>query len=242
MRRDPIITSDNNVLEAIRGCLIASCQPVVDGPMDSPDIVARQALAAEQGGAGGLRVEGIERVKGVAERCQLPLIGITKRDLSDSEVRITPTVEDAERLVRAGANIVAYDATDRHRPCPTSSIVQAIRATGALAMADCASVEDGKRALAEGAEIVASTLAGYTGPASPEHAPPDLQLVEQLAELGAFVIAEGRIQAPFQAAQAISAGADAVVVGSAITRIEHITSWYVAAIQGERSSNPPSTA
>ena len=35
-----------------------------------------------------------------------------------------------------------------------------------------------------------------------------------------------------QAAQAIAAGAHAVVVGSAITRIEHVTGWFAEAVSG----------
>jgi N-acetylmannosamine-6-phosphate 2-epimerase/N-acetylmannosamine kinase len=43
-------------------------------------------------------------------------------------------------------------------------------------------------------------------------------------------MAEGRYQAPGDAAAAVAAGADAVVVGSAITRPEHVTQWFVAAM------------
>lgn len=227
--------TNKNVTKSIRGSLIVSCQPVVGGPLDTVEIIKCQALAAEVGGANGVRVAGVDAVRSVAAASGLPIVGITKRDLDTSPVRITPTIDDVLELADAGAQIIAYDATHRPRPCPTASLVQAIRAAGALAMADCASIEDGQRALAEGAEIIATTLAGYTGPIEEENAPPDFGLVEQFAKLGAFVIAEGRMRSPQQAAQAISAGADSVVVGSAITRIEHITSWYAVAVKDESS-------
>ncbi|MCX7226331.1 MAG: hypothetical protein NT071_12155, partial [Burkholderiales bacterium] len=42
--------------------------------------------------------------------------------------------------------------------------------------------------------------------------------------------AEGRLRTPAHAAQALLEGARAVTVGSAITRVEHITSWFVQAL------------
>ncbi len=40
----------------------------------------------------------------------------------------------------------------------------------------------------------------------------------------------GRIRVPEQAAEAIRLGAGGVVVGSAITRPEHITGWFATAV------------
>jgi N-acetylmannosamine-6-phosphate 2-epimerase/N-acetylmannosamine kinase len=48
------------------------------------------------------------------------------------------------------------------------------------------------------------------------------------------VLAEGRYRTPAQARLAIEAGAYAVVVGSAITRPEHITAWFAEATQKAR--------
>ena len=45
------------------------------------------------------------------------------------------------------------------------------------------------------------------------------------------IIAEGRIHTPHQAKKAIDKGAHAVVVGTAINRIEIITSWFVNGVQ-----------
>jgi len=41
------------------------------------------------------------------------------------------------------------------------------------------------------------------------------------------IIAEGRINTPKLAAEAIRRGAHAVVVGTAINRVEIITNWFV---------------
>ncbi|NAZ36578.1 N-acetylmannosamine-6-phosphate 2-epimerase [Rubellimicrobium sp. CFH 75288] len=219
-----------DLLDGLRGGLIVSCQPVPGGPLDRPDIVAALALAALAGGARGLRIEGVENLRAVRAATRAPVIGLVKTDRADSPVRITPTAAEARALVEAGADVVAFDATDRPRPEPLERIVGAIHEAGALAMADCASLADGRRAAALGCAMLGSTLSGYLGGAVPEG--PDLGLVAELAGLGRFTLAEGRYHAPADAARAVAAGADAVVVGSAITRPEHVTAWFVAAVEG----------
>ncbi len=219
----------SDLLRLLRGGLIVSCQPVPGGPLDRPDITAATALAVLDGGACGLRVEGIANLRAVRSVTSAPIIGLIKVDLASSPVRITPTVEDVRALIEAGADIVAFDATDRERPQPLAQIIAAIRQSGRLAMADCATVEDGRTARSLGVEILGSTMSGYVGDTAPEG--PDLDLVGALAGVGGFVIAEGRYHVPALAAQAMAAGADAVVAGSAITRPEHVTRWFVDAIR-----------
>lgn len=220
------------ILDQLRGNLVVSCQPVVGGPLDQPETVARFALSALDGGARGLRIEGIENLKAVRAVTTAPIIGLLKSDRDDSDVRITATAEEACALARAGADIVAFDATDRPRPTSVAEIVAAIHDEGKLAMADCATLTEGRAAAQTGCAIVGSTLSGYTGPTVPEE--PDFALVEALAELDCFVIAEGRYNVPDYARRAMRAGANAVVVGSAITRPEHITSWFVRAMADVR--------
>lgn len=218
-------------LDVLRGALVVSCQPVTGGPMDRPDIVAAFALAALDGGARGLRIEGIENLRAVRAVTAAPVIGLIKCDLPTTPVRITPLPEQVDALIAAGANIVAFDATDRVRPVPCGELVARIHAGGALAMADCATFNDGRAAAALGCDVLGSTMSGYTGGPVPEG--PDLAILSDLAQLGRFVIAEGRYQVPADAAAALAAGADAVVAGSAITRPEHVTAWFVAAMQSK---------
>ncbi len=216
------------LLDNMRGRLVVSCQPVPGGPMDRPEIVAAFALAALAGGAVGLRIEGVENLRAVRKLTSAPIIGLVKRDLADSFVRITPLLEDVRALAEAGADIIAYDATDRERPVGCAELVAAIHGAGRLAMADCAFPEDGIAAHALGVAVLGSTMSGYTG--GPVPALPDLHLLAALRKTGAFVVAEGRYQSPALAARALVAGADAVVVGSAITRTEHVTGWFVEAM------------
>jgi putative N-acetylmannosamine-6-phosphate epimerase len=213
----------------VRGRLIVSCQPVVGGPMDAPAFVAGLAAAAIAGGAAGLRIEGLANLRAARSVTDLPIIGLVKRAEVGSDVFITPRPDDVAALREAGADIVAFDATRRPRPAPVAALVEAAHAAGALAMADLASEDDARAALAAGVDILGTTLSGYTGGDVPET--PDLALVSALARLGRPVFAEGRYRTPDQAGQAIAAGAACVVVGSAITRVEHITAWFADAVR-----------
>lgn len=198
------------------------------GPLDRPDIVVGFSLAALAGGAKGLRIEGIENVLAVRAATKAPIIGLIKRDLDASPVRITPFEQDVEALANAGADIIAFDATDRQRPCAASALCQTAQGLGKLAMADISSLAEARAAAEFGANLIGTTMSGYTGGDEPEE--PDLLLLSEAVKLGCPVIAEGRIRRPSQAADAIRAGAFSVVVGSAITRPEHITSWFSSAI------------
>jgi N-acylglucosamine-6-phosphate 2-epimerase len=232
---------------ALQGGLVVSCQPVDGGPLDDDAWVARMALAAVAGGAVALRIEGAARLAAVRAALSktvqgplpvplpVPLIGIVKRDLPDSPVRITPWLQDVRDLVAAGANVVAVDATQRPRPVPLTALLAEIHSLGALAMADASCTTDALVAWRAGFDVVGTTLAGYT--AGPEVAVPDLPdlaLVRTLAQAGCRVMAEGRYDTPERAAAALRAGAWAVTVGSAITRLEVVTGWFAHALDEAR--------
>lgn len=219
----------DQILKQIQHGLIASCQPVDDGPMDKPEIVAAMAMAAVAGGAVGLRIEGIENLKAVRKVVNVPIIGIVKRDLSDSPIRITPFLQDIDDLYHAGADIIAFDGTNRLRPTTIEACVQRIHALGAMSMADCSNFAEGMYCQQLGVDLIGSTMSGYTGGETPKE--PDLQLVRDLVTNGCRVMAEGRYNTPELAAIAIKNGAYAVTVGSALTRLEHIVGWFVEAIE-----------
>lgn len=222
----------NTVLEQMRGGLVASCQPVDGGPMDHPQIVAAMAQAAVAGGASALRIEGVANLRAVRPVVTVPIIGIVKTDLPDSPVRITVTLDDVRALADAGADVIAYDATPRPRPDSRETVLAEILRLGKIAMADSATLADGQAALAGGALILGSTLSGYTAETEGLNEGPDFELIRAFKTLGGFVMAEGRINTPALAAEARRAGADAITVGSALTRLEHVTDWFASAIKG----------
>lgn len=223
-----------DILSRIRGGLVASCQPVDNGPMDRPDIVAAMAQACVAGGAVALRIEGVENLRAVRPLVSVPIIGIVKSDLPDSPVRITVLVSEALALAEAGADVIAYDATDRPRPDSKEDILAAILSMGKIAMADSSTLADGQLALAGGAQILGTTMSGYTEATAGLNTGPDFDLIRNFKALGAFVMAEGRFNTPELAAAAMRAGADAVTVGSALTRLEHVTAWFADAVRSER--------
>lgn len=225
--------ANKDVLEKIRYGLIASCQPVDDGPMDKPEIVAAMAAASIVGGAAGIRIEGIENLKAARAAVNAPIIGIVKRDLPDSPVRITPFLQDIEDLAHAGADIIAVDGTNRARPVEIESALKKIKEMGCLAMADCSNLEEGLYCQQLGFDIVGSTMSGYTGGEIPDE--PDYQLVKDLKAAGCYVMAEGRYNTPELAKTAIEIGADCVTVGSALTRLEHIVSWFATSVKSAKS-------
>lgn len=207
-----------------QGGLVVSCQPVPASPLDKPEIIAAMALAAEQAGAVAVRIEGLENLRAVRAVVTLPIIGIIKRDLIDSPVRITPFLEDVDALVQAGADIIAVDGTERSRPVAVRDLLASIHHHGRIAMADCSCEQDGLLCQTLGAELIGTTLSGYTTHEAPKA--PDLALVAALSQAGCRVMAEGRYNSPEWAAHAKQQGAWAVTVGSAITRLEHICQWY----------------
>ncbi|HIF9356151.1 TPA: N-acetylmannosamine-6-phosphate 2-epimerase [Photobacterium damselae] len=220
--------NEQPILKKLKGGFISSCQPVDNGPMDDPNIVAAMAQASVAGGAAGLRIEGVANLKAVRPTVTVPIIGIIKRDLPDSPIRITPFIDDVIALKEAGADIIAIDATHRTRPVEIAALVQEIKAQGCLVMADCSNYDEGIYCQQLGVDIIGSTMSGYTGGEVPTE--PDVELVTCLHNAGCWVMAEGRYNTPELAKVAIEAGASCVTVGSAITRVEHICQWFSSAV------------
>lgn len=218
----------------LHGALIASCQPVENGPMDKIEHIIAMAQAAVAGGAKALRIEGAENVAAVKKAVDVPIVGIIKRDLLASPVRITPLLRDVKALAKAGADIIAFDGTNRERPVSCEELLKEIHRQGCLSMADCGDYHSGIHLAELGCTFIGSTMSGYT---SDEPAPvePDYDLVAKWAKAGLCVIAEGRYNTPQKAAKAIAMGALCVTVGSAITRVEHIASWYSQCMQSATS-------
>lgn len=219
------------LLERLRGGLIVSVQARNGSALDDPQVLAAMARAAEENGAAGVRIQGVRNLEAVRKRVAIPIVGIIKREYEGFEPYITPTLREVREVLECGAEIVAFDATGRPHPdgLEVAALVATVHSGGALAMADCAQSDDGVCAQAAGCDIVATTLCGYTKETQGAHLPA-LDLVEALSQLGTFVICEGGIHAPAAAASALAAGADAVVVGTAITNTEWLVRQYTAAL------------
>jgi N-acylglucosamine-6-phosphate 2-epimerase len=225
-----------------RGSLIVSCQADPRSPFNDPLFIRAFAKAAQLGGAAALRLQGVENIEAVRAEQDLPIIGLIKRHHQDlGDIYITPELLDVTNVINAGADIVAFDATLRKRPVPVADLIHAIHQRGKLAMADISTAVEAVTALESGADYVSTTLSGYTS-YSPPLEGPDLDLISDLAKRDIHPIAEGRIRTPEEARQALERGAFAVVVGSAITRPEVVTRWFLQALEGFiRTSSSSST-
>ena len=221
-----------DVLERLRGGLIVSCQaPTSPHPLRHSDTIARLAAAAEAGGAIAVRVGGlggVEDISATRAAVSVPIIGLTKA--GPGPVHITPTLDAVRGCLAAGADVVAIDGTGRARHDGSSLREQfaLCRSAGVPAMADVADTDQAEAAAAAGATIIGTTLAGYTDDRAPTDGPDLLVLQEIRAALPAvFLIAEGRYHHPDHVRAAFALGADAVVVGTAITDIQWATARFV---------------
>ncbi|MCY0895372.1 MAG: N-acetylmannosamine-6-phosphate 2-epimerase [Alicyclobacillaceae bacterium] len=223
------------VWQRLNGGLVVSCQAQSGDPLYGTEFMVAMARSAKLGGASGMRVSA-DDLPAVRAATSLPTIGLQKRRYGDCAVWITPTIAEVDSLVAAGADVIALDATNRRRPGGLSleRLVSQIRAKygDVPLLADVATCEEALSAERLGFDAVATTLFGYTEEAAGEWPPSVLGLVQQLVDrLRIPVLAEGRLRRPEQAAECLAAGAFAVVVGSAITRPQEITNWFVESMR-----------
>ncbi|NEO28359.1 MAG: N-acetylmannosamine-6-phosphate 2-epimerase [Kamptonema sp. SIO4C4] len=212
------------MLETLNQKLIVSCQAPPDSPLYEPDIIAAMAKTAIQRGAAAVRIDTPSHVQAVRQLLpQTPIIGLWKQKNPHSEVYITPRFSDAVAIAEAGADIIAIDATQRQRPDGETvpEIIENIHHTlNKRVMADIDTLENAQFAIASGADLVGTTLFGYTQETATQP-PPGWDILRELAaNFPIPVICEGGIATPAMAKQALELGAYAVVVGTAITGID----------------------
>ena len=232
----------DQVIHKLKGGLIVSCQAGPESALHGPLFMGVMAREAERGGARGLRVDGPADVAAARQATQLPIIGINKRKYPGIESYITVTFELAEEVIAAGADLIAMDGTGR--PLPGGVTLQQLigrihQELGVPVMADVSTLVEGLAAEQAGADIVATTMSGYTAH-SRRAIPytPDFELIRELvANVHVLVIVEGRVTTPDQLAECFALGAHAVCIGGAITNPTSITERFVKAIHVSPKDN-----
>ena len=229
---------NREILNKLKGGLIVSCQVQPDDPVYSMDFVLKMAQAAEWAGAAGIRANSPDQIKMIREHVNLPLIGLYKIWHEDTDVFITPTLDAARQVWDAGADIIALDCTDQithegKRAWELLPLVQK-EIADALIFADVSTYEEAKRAVDLGVDIVGPTLYGYTETTKHIEEPNLREFARMCRDFGdrAFMIMEGHIYTPEDAVKCLYLGADAVVVGSAITRPHLIAKRFVDLMGG----------
>ena len=227
----------NTSLEQLKGHLIVSCQALPHEPLHSSFIMGRMALAAKEGGAYGIRANTKEDIAEIQNNVDLPIIGIVKRDYSDSNVYITPTMKEIDELMEVNPEIIAIDATISLRPnnITLDEFYHQIREKypNQKLMADCSTVEEALHADQLGFDFIGTTLVGYTEQSKNDKIDAsDFEIIRTILEQVSHpVIAEGNINTPEKAKRVIQLGCFSVVVGSIITRPQLITKSFTKALE-----------
>lgn len=226
------------ILDSLKNGLIVSCQIQPTDPVYSMDFVVKMAKAAKWGGAAGIRANSPDQIREIKKAVDLPLIGLYKIFSPVSDVFITPTLEAARQVWEAGADIIALDCTDQiNEACqPAWKLLPVLKKEipEALIFADVSNYDEAKRAVELGADLVGPTLYGYTEQTK-DIEQPDLRGFARMCRDfsdQAFMVMEGHIYTPEDAVKALYLGADAVVVGSAITRPHLITKRFTDLMGG----------
>lgn len=189
-------------MKELQSSLVISCQAPSNSPLHNPDIIANIALACVNQGAKGLRIDSPNHIKAVRKLLpDIPIIGLWKQMGLDSDVYITPRLEDAIAVAEAGADIIAIDATQRKRPNGETleEIISHIQQNlHKLVMADIDTKENAIIARDLGVDFIGTTLYGYTQDTR-QFTPPNFDLIEELVrEIDTPIICEG-IKTPEEA-------------------------------------------
>ena len=220
--------NDSEILDKIKNKLIISVQSAKNEPLNNE--IAMNALIDTVillGKIDVLRLAGVRDIKNTKEKYKdnVVVIGITKPDIIPVNykeiVYITPALTDAKSLIEAGADIIALDSTKRKRPNNESlkTIIDFIHSKNKLVMADISTFDEAEYAFNLGADIISTTLSGYTKETENNPETPDFKLVKKCKkELNCPVILEGKIKDESDVKKAFESGAYAVVIGSMVTR------------------------
>lgn len=223
-----------DVIRRLKNKIVVSVQAMPSEPLYLEKCMVAMMKSVVKGGAGALRVAGARDVRNAKRLFDIPIIGLTKPDVIPENwqeiVYITPTIKEVIELVNAGADVVAFDGTSRPRPenCTLEEIIKYIKMNQRISMADISTLEEGINCAKLGANILSTTLSGYTQFSQNKGNAPDFELLENLVkETKLPVVLEGRIWEPAEVDRAFELGAHCVVIGSAITRPQLITKRFV---------------
>ena len=226
------------LFDLIKGTIVVSCQATPGEPLYMKDqsIMYLMARAAKLAGAKMIRTSSVRDIVEIKEETGLPVIGLIKREYPGYTGRITMTMREVDECMEAMADIVSIDCTFNERAdgLTPAEFLKKVKEKypNIIIMADCATLEEAKAAYAAGADLVGSTMNGYTAATAHCKGEPNYELVSQMvAQLPCPVIAEGRVHTPEQARKMLELGAWAVVVGGAITRPLEIATRFMNAVK-----------
>lgn len=215
--------------------LIVSCQAVKGEPLYGYGIMHLFAKAAKAGGANGIRAL-CDDIDDIKNEVDLPVIGLVKECYDDSEIYITPTKVEIDRLLKTKCDVLCMDAT--LRPRPNGETLEELykyaraNANGREIMADVSTIEEAINADRLGFDYISTTMRGYT-PYTTQYEIPDIDFMAECKEKikNAKLIAEGGVFEVSHMEKISEVNPYAVVVGSAITRPKVITERLLGALK-----------
>lgn len=221
----------------VKGGLIASCQALEDEPLYDADfsLMPYMAKACEMAGAVAIRANSVRDILAIKEKVNLPIIGIIKKEYEDSEVYITPTIDEVDCLVDIGCEVIAIDATKRLRPGGVclKEFLEKVRKKypDIIIMGDISTLKEAMDAISFGCDFVGTTLSGYTSYSEKSNSV-NLKLIGEIVNEGIDVVAEGKINTPYDLKAVYAYDIKSAVVGSAITRPFEIAKRFVEVLKG----------
>ncbi|MEI8282828.1 MAG: putative N-acetylmannosamine-6-phosphate 2-epimerase, partial [Armatimonadota bacterium] len=185
--------------------------------LDYPESLFQLAQASVDQGVQVVRLQGAENIRHIREKLAVPVIGLIKKKHPNSDIYITPTQHDVKRLIALECEIIAIDASTERRPDGSrfDDMVGLIQSSNRFAMADCDCEQSVDNAVRSHANIISTTLAGYTNK-RPMTDGPDFDLIRYAVSRRVTVIAEGRFTQRWQVEAALNIGAKGVVIGGAL--------------------------
>ena len=157
----------SDLINKLKGKVVVSVQAMPSEPLYQEVCLNAMMQSVVKGGAAALRVAGVRDVINAKKMFKIPVIGITKPGVIPSNWRdivyITPTIKEAKDLIQAGADIIALDGTSRPRgEYNLKQIIKFIKINKKVVMADISTLTEGIAARLLGADIISTTLSGYT--------------------------------------------------------------------------------
>ena len=224
------------LINKLQNKVIVSVQAQDNEPLNKPEHLLAISQSVINGGAGGLRLCGIKNIQHIKKDISVPIIGLTKLEPTPinwlDKVYISATLKDIKELLKTEIDFIAIDGTKRPRADDSSlkDQINLIHDAGKIVIADVSSFNEGVYAQDLGADIISTTLSGYTKETRFKvNDGPDLELLSELIdESPTPIILEGRIWDPEDIKVAFEIGAHSVVIGTAITRPHMITKRFVS--------------
>ncbi len=227
------------MIDAFKNKIIVSVQAEGNEPLNTTECLLALSQSVIIGGAGGLRLCGVKNINDIKKNVSVPVIGLTKMQPIPinwlDKVYITPTKKDVKELLKTEIDFIALDGTSRlrHDESTLEEQIDLIKSEGKIVICDISKLDDGLHAIELGADMLSTTLSGYTKDTRYKvNSGPDFDLLAELIQNSQIpVIMEGRIWHPQEVKQAFEIGAYAVVIGTSITRPQVITKRFVNAIK-----------